>query len=342
MKVLITGGSGYFGTSLAEKIIKQGHECILYDLEESTDRHPQTHFIRGDIRESVSCKKAFSNVDMVFHAASVVPLTKDRGRLISVNVKGTETVLRAALEAKVKKVIYISSSAVFGIPKYNPVTADVTPTPMEAYGQSKWEAEKICETYLQHGLDISIIRPRTVIGPGRLGIFQILFEWIYEGYNIPVFGRGDNIYQYIHAEDLSEAAYLAAFKTGFFIYHCGTDRFGTMREGLEYLCAFAKTGSCVKSVPMSPVVLGMKVASFLKLSPLGDYHSLMYGRSLYFDISDTKKKLGWVPKYSNNEMLIEAYQWYTQHRQAVLQYRSGSHQRSAVKEGVLGLVKRCL
>ena len=83
-----------------------------------------------------------------------------------------------------------------------------------------------------------------------------------------------------------------------------------MREALEHLCAHAGTGSRVEDVPMGLAVAGMQVTSALGLSPLGPYHSLMYGRSLYFDISRAKAELGWMPRYSNNEMLVDSYEWY--------------------------------
>ena len=86
------------------------------------------------------------------------------------------------------------------------------PKPMENYGKAKYKAEKICQNYISENLDIIIIRPRTILGHGRLGIFQILFEWIREGKNIPVLGKGDNIYQFVHADDLADAIILASIQ----------------------------------------------------------------------------------------------------------------------------------
>src|SRR5262249_43973094 len=157
----------------------------------------------------------------------------------------------------------------------------------------------LCRNYGSRGLDVSIVRPRTIMGHGRLGIFQILFEWIYQGSDIPVLDGGTNVYQFVHADDLAEACILASQRKGAEWYNCGTDRFGTMRETLETLCAIAGTGSRVRSLPMRPMVLGMKVCSHLGLSPLGAYHALMYGRSMYFDISKAQTQMGWQPRYSN-------------------------------------------
>ena len=151
------------------------------------------------------------------------------------------------------------------------------------------------------GLDVSVVRPRTILGPGRLGIFQILFEWIYQGRNIPVLSGGRNRYQFVHANDLVEALVLAANVKGPQAYNCGASSFGTMREVLEHLCHHAGSGSRVKSLPMWLMVPAMNLSSYLGISPLGAYHSLMYGRSMYFDISKAEAELGWRPKYSNND-----------------------------------------
>jgi nucleoside-diphosphate-sugar epimerase len=213
---------------------------------------------------------------------------------------------------------------------------------MEPYGQAKFEAEKLCREYAKGGLDISILRPRTIMGHGRLGIFQILFEWIREGYNVPVLGRGDNVYQFIHADDLADACILAAQRKGPATYNCGTDRYGTMHEALSALCEHAKTGSKVTRVPMTPAEFGMKITSALGVSPLGAYHALMYGRSMYFDISKAQSELGWKPRYSNTEMFLQSYDWYCAHRDEVLASDGKSPHRGPVKEGILAVVKRLL
>jgi nucleoside-diphosphate-sugar epimerase len=215
----------------------------------------------------------------------------------------------------------------------------MVPHPREVYGRAKLEAEKLCRLYAEQGLDVSIIRPRTIMGHGRLGIFQILFEWIHEGNNVPVFGRGDSVYQFVHADDLAEACILAAERVGPTTYNCGTDRFGTMREVLQHLCEHAQTNSRVREVPMALAVAAMKITSALGLSPFGAYHSLMYGRSMYFDIKKAQYMLGWQPKYSNDEMFVESYEWYLQNRDSVLASRGGSHHRSTVQQGILSLLK---
>ena len=215
--------------------------------------------------------------------------------------------------------------------------------PVAQVSQMKVAAERLCRDYVERGLDITVIRPRTILGHGRLGIFQMLFEWIREGRNVPVMGTGDNRFQFVHALDLADASILAAQRPGPQVYNIGTDRFGTMREVLESLCRHAGTGSAVKGVPDAPVRWLMAGASRLGLSPLGAYHYMAYGKPNYFDISDAVTELGWRPTYSNEEAMIASYDWYLENRDAVLSSKwTASPHKSAVKQGILRLAVRLL
>jgi len=341
-KALITGGSGYFGSLLRDRLLAQGQAVRVFDLSDASDRKRAVEFVPGDIRDEASVKKAGADCEVIYHCVAQVPLAKDRELFHSVNVHGTENLLRTALAGKVRKVIYVSSSAVFGVPKTNPVTEQTPPSPGEAYGRAKLEGETMCREYAARGLDVSIIRPRTIMGHGRLGIFQILFEWIREGYNVPVFGSGNNVYQFVHADDLAEACILAAARPGATTYNCGAAEFDTMRAALETLCAHAQTGSRVRSVPMKPAVALMNLTSAIGLSPLGAYHAMMYGRSLYFDIAKAQRELHWQPRFSTDQMFAQSYDWYLANRETILHSSGASHHRSAVKQGILALVKHLL
>ena len=134
------------------------------------------------------------------------------------------------------KVVHTSSSAVFGIPESNPVLPTTVPKPQEAYGHAKLAAEWACLRAAADGLDVTIVRPRTILGHGRLGIFGILFDWIADGADPIVLGDGSNRYQFVHADDLATVCLLAGERTGPAVFNAGTDRFGTMREALEHLC----------------------------------------------------------------------------------------------------------
>ena len=335
--VLVTGGSGYFGLILVEKLLQRGCKVSVLDIQRAQDMPEEVDFHLGDVRHLAALEAPFEGVDTVFHCVAQVPLVRDKELFESVNREGTRNVLEQSLKAGCSKVLYISSSAVFGIPRSNPVTEKTPPTPMEAYGKAKYEAELLCQDYQKQGLDVSIIRPRTIVGHGRLGIFQILFDWIKHGYNVPVFGRGDNLYQFVHADDLAEACLAAAARPGAETYNIGAADFDTMRNSLQALCDYAGTGSRVRGVPQGPTEFLMKLAIRLRLVPLASYHSLMYGRSLYFDISKAQQDLNWKPAYSNSEMLIESYCNYL--TAPPTSDGTASVHRSRVKHGLLWLIK---
>lgn len=339
---LVTGGSGYFGSLLVRELLKRKRRVRIFDLNDADDRPAEVEFVQGDIRDRAAVSRAVEGVDEIHHNVAQVPLAKDRDLFWSVNFNGTENLLEAATDRGVRKVIHTSSSAVFGVPPRNPVDDSVEPAPREPYGRAKLESEKLCTRYAAKGLDVTIIRPRTIMGHGRLGIFQILFEWIREGRNVPVLGKGDNIYQFVHAEDLAAACILAAERPGPAAYNIGAEEFGTMRETLEALIRHAGTRSRVKPLPMGLATCLMKLTSVLGLSPLGPYHSLMYGRSLYFDLARAKEELGWSARYSSAAMFCQSYDWYLANRETVLAQTGASHHRSALKEGVLSIVKRVI
>jgi nucleoside-diphosphate-sugar epimerase len=339
---LVTGGAGFFGGLLARRLCVEGRRVRVLDLNRFEDPPPGLEQVQADIRDAGAVTRACAGVETVYHNVAQVPLAKDRQAFWSVNEGGTRTLLEACLAAGVKKVVHTSSSAVFGAPERNPVDETTRPRPQEEYGRAKLAAETLCQEFISRGLDVTIIRPRTIMGHGRLGIMQILFEWIRQGRNVPVLGKGDNLYQFVHASDLADACIRAARRPGAELFNIGAERFGTMRHTLEALVKHAATGSKVVSVPMRPAMIAMTVTSKLRVSPLGAYHSLMYGRAMYFDVSKARRLLGWLPRYSNTAMFCQSYDWYLAHRDEVLGRTAGSPHTSAVKQGVLRLVSRVL
>jgi nucleoside-diphosphate-sugar epimerase len=343
MRALVTGGSGFFGHLLVERLLARGDSVRNFDLTPADDEPAGVDFHQGDIRHASAVRRACEGIHVVYHNVAQQPLSKDPELMRTVNLDGTRNLLSAALDCGVRKVIFTSSTAIFGIPAELPIRRSTKPSPCEPYGRTKVASEQLCLDFIERGLDVTMIRPRTILGHGRLGIFQMLFEWIREGRNVPVMGSGHNPFQFVHALDLADAAILAAHRPGPQVYNIGTDRFGSMREVLEALCRHAGTGSRVKSVPDAPVRWLMAGASRLGLSPLGAYHYMAYGKPNYFDIADAVAELGWRPVYSNEEAMVASYDWYLANREAVLSSKwTASPHKSAVKQGILRLAIRLL
>jgi nucleoside-diphosphate-sugar epimerase len=337
--MLITGGSGYFGSVLAEQAIARGDQVRIFDLNSPGELSGPVDFVRGDVRDRVALRDACEGVDAVLHNVAQVPLARDRELFWSVNVVGTANLLLAARDAGVAKVVHTSSSAIFGIPESNPVTEDTPAHPLEDYGRAKLEAELLCRDAIRSGADVTIVRPRTILGHGRLGIMAILFEFVADGAPVFVLGSGDNRYQFVHANDLADACLRAAGRPGPAVYNVGAQSFGTMRETLQALVDHAGTGSQVRSLPVGPARSAMQAVANVGLAPFAPYHWLLYGESLWFDVTRARTELGWEPRHSNTSMVIESYEWFLAHRHE-LGGRTGSEHQSAAKLGALKLIKR--
>jgi nucleoside-diphosphate-sugar epimerase len=335
---LVAGGSGYFGSLLVRRLVAAGHRVRVLDINDSDDHPTDVEMIIGDIRDRDVVARGVEGCDLVFNNVAQVPLARDRELLRTVNVDGTALLLDEAARVGVRKVVHTSSSAVFGVPASNPVLPSTVPSPIEAYGRAKLAAEWACLDATSNGLDVTIIRPRTILGHGRLGIFGILFDWVADGADIFVLGSGDNRYQFIHADDLAEVCMLAAAVAGPAIFNAGTDRFGTMRESLQSLCTHAGTGSRVRSLPAKPAAVLMKAAALTHLAPFAPYHWMMYSQSLWFDIDHVRDALGWQPKCSNEEMLADSYDWFVSNRAGTNQ-AGRSHHRTIAKQGALRALK---
>jgi nucleoside-diphosphate-sugar epimerase len=339
--VLVTGGSGYFGEILVDRAAAQGDRVRVFDLNPPAGRaaSDSVEYVHGDVRDRAAIRAACDGVDVVLHNVAQVPLARDRDLFWSVNVVGTADVLVAARDAGVTKVVHTSSSAVFGIPEANPVTEETPCRPVEAYGRAKVEAEVLCREAVGSGLDVTIIRPRTILGHGRLGIMAVLFEFVADGAPVFVLGGGDNRYQFVHAADLADACLRAAAREGPAVYNVGATEFGTMRETLQALVDHAGTGSRVRSLPVEPARVAMRCLADLGLAPFAPYHWLLYGESLWFDVSRARTELGWMPEHSNTSMIIESYEWFLAHRDE-LESTDRSHHQSPVRPGLLRLLKR--
>ena len=240
MTHLVTGGSGFLGNLIARHLLARGETVKALDVWEDPSRPKEIEFISCDIRNEAGVGRAMQGVDVVHHNVALVPLTKAGRDFHTVNVDGARITAEQAVRAGVKTFIHMSSSAIFGAPEKCPVTQATPAAPVEVYGRAKLAGELAVREVCENGkLPLIVIRPRTILGAGRLGIFQILFQWIAENRRIYVIGDGRQLFQFVHAHDLMDAYLLAldAGKAG--TYNVGTDRFGTLREALENLITCA-------------------------------------------------------------------------------------------------------
>src|SRR5438128_2863778 len=208
----ISGGAVFLGLHLARRLLADGHEVRTLDVVPLDDSglEGSVEELSGDVRDPAAAAKLATGADVLVHAAAALPIQVSREAIRSVNVEGAAVTLTAALEAGVGRAIIISSTAVYGIPKVHPLGEDAPLVGVGAYGESKIEAERVAAEIGRRGLEVVVLRPKTFIGPERLGVFEILFDWIREGRRIPILGDGSNRYQLLGVEDLAEATLTSA------------------------------------------------------------------------------------------------------------------------------------
>ena len=265
--------------------------------------------------------------------------TKSGKKFWDVNVIGSQIAAEEALKAKVDGFIHMSSSALYGAVDQFPINNQTPIKPIEIYGEAKLAGENIVKKILNNSnMPLIIIRPRTILGDGRLGIFQILFDWIKSNVNVYVIGSGNVKFQFLHAHDLIDAYMLAFDQERSGEYNVGTDRFGTLREALENIISYAGSTSKVRSLPIGLTIGTLKFLDFLRLSPLAPWHYLTYHKEFYFDVSPITN-LGWIPKYSNDKMFEESYDWFIDNLNSEILKKGNSPHRKPVREIALKIVK---
>ncbi|MBI5220977.1 MAG: NAD(P)-dependent oxidoreductase [Candidatus Liptonbacteria bacterium] len=342
--VLLTGGAGFYGYHAANYLAGKGYRVRVYDLvDPDHGEYPAgTEFRQNDVRDRESVRRALQDVSLVVHAAAALPLWS-REDIMTTNVDGTRIILEESQKAKVDRAVYISSTAIYGVPERHPIYETDPMVGVGPYGESKILAEKACREFREKGLCVPVLRPKTFIGTARLGIFQVLYDWVESGKHIPVIGNGQNRYQLMEVEDLCFATYLTLIGELSKVndtFNVGAQEFQTVNADLGALCEYAKTCARVMHTPAGLVKLALALFEKIHLSPL---YKWIYGtadKDSFVSTEKIEKVLGWKAEYSNAAALIRSYQWYLEHKNEIQGQVSGVTHRVAWKQGILGLVKK--
>jgi nucleoside-diphosphate-sugar epimerase len=337
----ISGGAGFLGLHLARRLLADGHQVRTLDVAplDEPELERSVEELRGDVRDPSKTAALTEGADVVVHAAAALPIQASRAGIWAVNVEGTANVLAGALDAGAR-VIVISSTAVYGVPEKHPIEEDDPLIGVGHYGDSKIEAERVTEDFGRRGLEAVILRPKTFIGPERLGVFEILFDWIREGRRIYVLGRGDNRYQLLAAEDLVDAIMRASeADAAGETFNVGAKEFDTVRSDLQALIDHAGSGSRLQPVPVRPAEVALRGLELLRLSPLAEWHYKTAHRDSFVDVSKAERELGFAPRLSNAEALKQTYDWYLENRGRVAGVAGVTH-RVAWNQRALGVLKK--
>lgn len=339
---LITGGAGFLGINLVRYLLDKGQRVTSFDIApfDHADVRDQVHIVTADVRDPDAVAAAMDGVDIVIHAAAALPLYPPE-TIRSTDVDGTRNVLQAAYAASVERTIHVSSTAVYGIPDHHPLFETDRLIGVGPYGEAKVLAEQVCQEYRAKGMCLPIVRPKSYIGPERLGVFAMLYEWARDGKNFPVLGSGNNLYQYLAVEDLCDALWLCATlprETVNDTFNIGAKEFGTPKTDFQAVLDEAGFGKHVVPIPEGPAILALRILEWLGWSPLYKWIYETVGKESFVSIEKAERILGFQPVYSNREALIRNYRWYLENA-ARFEHTSGITHRAPWHQGALKLAK---
>ena len=338
---LITGGAGFLGINLVRYLLACGHAVRSLDI--APFDYPErgaVQAIQGDIRDPATVEPAIAGVDLVVHCAAALPLYAPE-EIFSTDVDGTRLLLESAQAHQVDRFIHISSTAVYGIPDHHPIYEDDGLQGVGPYGEAKIQAEEVCLAFRAKGMCVPIVRPKSFVGPERLGVFELLYDWAYDGRNFPVLGSGNNRYQLLDVEDLCRAIDLCATANRGLVndtFNVGAQKFGTIRQDFQAVLDHAGHGGRIIGLPAPPVIWALRLFEWTRLSPLYKWVYETAAKDSFVSIERIESRLGFVPAYSNQEALIRNYEWYVASRDKFLGTSGVSH-RVPWRQGILRLAK---
>lgn len=340
-KILVTGASGVLGQNLVDYLLQKGYrDIVMFDIIPPKKQFG-LKFMQADIADIESLSSIPRDIDFVVHCASAAPSYSEK-MIYRIVLEGTSNILRHSCQSAVKRFIYISSTAVYGIPDKVPLYEDSELQDYhDPYNRAKIKAEAICDEYRAKGLCTTILRPRTFLGPGRMGTFTMLNEWALEGRSFPLLGSGKNRYQFLDVEDLCQAIYLSLVADDRFAndtYNIGAKHFGTIKDDYQSVLDAAGFGKKIIMIPQFLALSILRILDRLKLVPL---YKRLYEKIVmdyYVSIEKAEKNLGYRPKYSNSESMVRCFNWYKSNHESYKNV-SGAANNVPWKQGVIRYVK---
>jgi nucleoside-diphosphate-sugar epimerase len=338
---LITGGAGFLGINLVRYLLARGHAVTSFDIADfDYPERGQITEIIGDIRDRAAVDKAMEGIDIVIHTAAALPLYKEAD-IYSTDLDGTKNVIDSAFQHNVERFIHVSSTAVYGIPDHHPLLENDKLDGVGPYGICKIKAEEVCFEYRKKGMCVPVIRPKSFIGPERLGVFALFYDWAKDGKGFPMLGSGNNRYQLLDVEDLCDAIYLCATLDRDRVndtFNIGAKEFTTMKEDYQAVLDTSGFGKKITGLPAGPAIMLLRVLEAFHLSPLYKWVYETASKDSFVSIEKAERVLGYKPKYSNKEALIRNYQWYLDNLKK-FSGQSGVSHRVPWKQGILGVAK---
>lgn len=308
--VALTGGAGFLGGHLARQLVGSGLSVRILD----TAPRPawaaplDVPYVECDVRDADQVRRGLAGTDVVVHAAFAPPRTGIR-TMHDVNVIGTVKVLNAAREGGAIQVVLISSTIVDKGERWGVRSSALAR--LNAYRQTRALAEDRASVFRHQGLPVAVVRPKTFVGPDRVGAFAIVFELVRRGSAVVIPGNGHNRYQLLDIRDFATGVELLVTRSGDGLYCFGAQEHGTVADDLGQLLRHAGTGATLRHLRAGPARVGLRAVELAGLAPLSEwYHCAASGQDSVVDISRAVDELGWKPTRSNGQALTDAYDWF--------------------------------
>jgi len=306
MKVVVTGGCGFIGSNIAEELIKKHYVVVIDDLSTGRIENIQSlqdkenfEFVRGNITDLGLLKQIFEDVDCIFHQAAIPSVQRSVENPLDTNeanIKGTLNVLIAARDCGVKKVVYASSSSVYGDTPELPKKENMKPNPQSPYAVSKLTGEYYCKVFSEiYGIKTICLRYFNVYGPKQdpaseyAAVIPRFINRVLNNQPPIIFGDGNQTRDFTFVKDVVKANILAMEKNV---------------EGV-FNIAYGQQISINELANKIMEIVGVKLNPVYDKPRPGDI------RNSLADISLAKQKLGYMPEYSLEKGLEVTIRWFS-------------------------------
>lgn len=321
MKILVTGGTGFTGKALVQRLLDMGHQVVALDYKEGLKtqelRDRGAEVLIGSVTDMDVVRRAMQGVELVHHlAAAFRELNVPDTYYHEVNVGGTRNVLQAASDAGVRKVIYCSTCGVHGNIDHPPGGEDAPIQPADYYQRTKYEAEPIVREYFDRGLKTVILRPAAIYGPGDPERFYLIFKRVAKG-TFPMFGNGRTFYHPLYVDNLVDAFVLAMEegKGEGEAYLIADEQYLEIEDLVRRVGKALDVDVKIPHYPVWPVVVAGHIVEkacrpFCITPPLFPRRVDWYRQNRAFKIDKARRDLGYQPKVGIDEGLRRTAEWY--------------------------------
>ncbi len=304
MKVLVTGGAGFVGSHLIERLLEQDCNVVCLDNFSSGKRINLETFkdkitlIEGNILNLEDVQPALEDVEYVYHLAAQISVTqsvRDPLHDASININGFINLLNAILKSSVKRIVYVSTGgAIYGEPPHIPASETTPEEPISPYGLSKLVGEKYLKWYnTTHGLSYAIIRPANIYGPrqdplGEAGVISIFLGRLLKQKSLEIYGDGFDTRDYVFVKDIAAICTSAMASTENDTYNAGTGDQTSLLDLVEIIGHMTR----------------LPIKKEFKPPRRGDV------KNIALDITKAKKILKWNPETSLSEGIQTTWEWF--------------------------------